>query len=153
MTMSSLHHTPSNSRGNNSRNQPSLKGSLQNESVKLEAQKEAPLDRNANEQHENDKFEGGKRALCEMDSYPMITDKFGSLLNSLMLNGSCGQKTEDAQVPSVPQLMSAQMGNLLAVASSAKYDENSTVHPLFVRGSCKWPGCDMVFEDFATFTK
>lgn len=32
-------------------------------------------------------------------------------------------------------------------------DINQKYHPLFDHGMCKWPGCEMVFDDFQLFTK
>ena len=30
---------------------------------------------------------------------------------------------------------------------------NQKYHPLFDHGMCKWPGCEMLFDDFPLFTK
>jgi hypothetical protein len=155
LTTPQQQYVPMSNRLSSSFKNLSSKNSFENDSITN--QRDTSLDKTANEKHQNENFGASKRQNSRppsvLDNYPGISDKFGTLLNSLMLNGAGGRKAEDVQMPSVTQLMSTQMENLLALATSGKHDEYSTSHPLFVRGACKWPGCDMTFDDFSGFTK
>lgn len=42
-------------------------------------------------------------------------------------------------------------GGMASISHSM--DINQKYHPLFDHGMCKWPGCELLFDDFQLFTK
>ncbi|XP_055714522.1 forkhead box protein P1 isoform X3 [Phlebotomus papatasi] len=76
-------------------------------------------------------------------------DKFATLLNSIYIN----RRDELANALMGSNLSS---GNILTEDRTSRdlaSDEKNSGHPLYGHGMCKWPGCEVIFDDLPTFTK
>lgn len=76
-------------------------------------------------------------------------DKFATLLNSIYIN----RRDELANALMGSNLAS---GNILTEDRTSRdlaSDEKNSGHPLYGHGMCKWPGCEVIFDDLPTFTK
>lgn len=66
-------------------------------------------------------------------------DKYGNLLTTIIM----GHRDD--------------INSLLAGATNSLLEErlsnDKTIHPLYGRGACKWPGCELIFDDIQLFTK
>ncbi|XP_055690442.1 forkhead box protein P2 isoform X2 [Lutzomyia longipalpis] len=72
-------------------------------------------------------------------------DKFANILNSIYIN----RRDEITNA----LIGSSGMGNFLDDRTRDLTEEKNSGHPLFGHGMCKWPGCEVIFDDLLTFTK
>lgn len=76
----------------------------------------------------------------------MTADKYSTIINSLMLGASVGL-TNNLNLD-----LDEFMPDILDKSSLVPLHYSSG-HPLFGHGMCKWPGCEVAFDDLQSFAK
>ncbi|GAB0100308.1 forkhead box protein P1 [Sergentomyia squamirostris] len=91
------------------------------------------------------------QATGRVDQDVQSLDKFANLFNSIYMNRR-------------DEMSSVLMGSSTSIAGNFADErgpssrdlvqtEDKTGHPLFGHGMCKWPGCEVIFDDLQAFTK
>lgn len=71
------------------------------------------------------------------------TDKYSNIINSLMLGTTVGLSNN----------LSVDIDECNIESNFTEKLPYSTGHPLFGHGVCKWPGCEVAFDDLQAFAK